>query len=68
MLVSVDKCSKCGRGKGEKHKVVGKRPSIATMNRWYENGYAKATDGCKVEPDAYCSHDHASWILVLGLV
>ena len=28
-----------------------KPPSIATMERWANDGVAKATDGCKVEPD-----------------
>jgi len=53
---------------GEKHKAIGKRPSFATMTRWSDNGIAKATDGCKVEPDGTCSHGHSSWMLVLGLI
>jgi len=68
MLVSVSKCSKCSRGMGEKHKAIGKRPSFATMTRWMDNGIAKSTDGCKVEPDGTCSHGHSSWMLVLGLI
>ena len=68
MLVSTDKCYKCGRGMGEKHKAIGKPPSFATMTRWSDNGIAKSTDGCKVEPDGTCSHGHSSWMLVLGLI
>jgi len=68
MLVSVSKCSKCGRGMGERHKAIGKRPSIATMTRWSDNGIAKATDGCRVDLDGTCSHGHASWVLSLGLI
>ena len=45
-----------------------KPPTIATMRRWVENGEAKATDGCTVEPDGSCPHGHKSWLLVLGLI
>ena len=46
----------------------GKRPSLATMEKWMENGVAKATDGCRVEPDGHCPHGHPSWLLQLGLI
>ena len=42
------------------------RPSIATMERWLEAGVAKATDGCRVEPDGTCPHGKRSWLVVLG--
>ena len=45
-----------------------KAPSVKTMERWMLNGIAKATDGCKVEPDGVCSHGKPSWIIKLGLI
>jgi len=63
-------CETCGRAveSGEKHKATQKRPSIATMARWMDSGIARATDGCKVEPDGKCPHGHSSWMLILGLI
>ena len=45
-----------------------KQPSSATMMRWMENGVAKATDGCRIEPDGTCPHGCHSWLVVLGLI
>lgn len=45
-----------------------KPPSMATMQRWSNDGIAKATDGCKVEPDGTCPHGNPSWLLKLGYV
>jgi hypothetical protein len=45
-----------------------KTPSIKTMENWMENGVAKATDGCRVEPDGHCPHGKPSWLLELGLI
>jgi hypothetical protein len=45
-----------------------KAPSIATMEKWMNSGIAKATDGCKVEPDGKCSHGKNSWLIELGLI
>jgi len=45
-----------------------KPPSEATMERWCNNGKAKATDGCWVEPDGVCPHGCKSWLLELGLI
>ena len=45
-----------------------KQPSIKTMEKWVFNGIAKATDGCKVEPDGKCPHGKESWLLVLGMI
>ena len=45
-----------------------KIPSLATMEKWMSNGVAKATDGCRVEPDGTCSHGKPSWLLQLGLI
>jgi hypothetical protein len=45
-----------------------KPPSVATMTKWVCNGVAKATDGCKVEPDGTCPHGKPSWLIKLGYV
>ena len=47
---------------------VTAEPSMATMERWTENGVAKALDGCRVEPDGYCAHNLPSWIRKLGYI
>lgn len=67
-LVAVSECVKCHRLQGEKHKAIGKAPTIRTMEKWMYNGIARATDGCKVEPDGTCYHGHSSWIMVLGYI
>lgn len=46
----------------------GKPPSIATINKWMENGIARAIDNCKVEPDGTCPHGKPSWILAMGYI
>ena len=43
-------------------------PGWDTVQRWEERGVARATDGCKVEPDGTCPHGAKSWLLVLGFV
>ena len=45
-----------------------KAPSMGTLNKWVENGIAKALDGCRVEPDGTCEHHFPSWILALGMI
>ncbi len=45
-----------------------KAPSIETMEKWMADGIARATDGCKVEPDGTCPHGKQSWLLVLGYI
>ena len=45
-----------------------KAPTIKTMERWMLDGMAKATDGCKVEPDGTCPHGKPSWLIVLGYI
>jgi hypothetical protein len=45
-----------------------KEPSIATMERWVNDGIARATDGCKVEPDGTCPHGCNSWLIELGVI
>jgi hypothetical protein len=51
-----------------KPRKARKAPSLATMERWMSAGVAKATDGCRVEPDGRCPHGKKSWLLVLGLI
>jgi len=45
-----------------------KEPSIKTLEKWVQDGIAKATDGCEVEPDGYCQHGKPSWLIELGLI
>jgi len=43
-------------------------PSWETLRKWSEDGIARATDGCKVEPDGHCPHGCQSWLLVRGVI
>lgn len=43
-----------------------KQPSLKTLERWVDDGVAKAIDGCRTEPDGHCQHGLPSWILKLG--
>jgi len=43
-------------------------PGAKQLERWAEDGIAKATDGCMVEPDGTCPHGNPSWLLKLGLI
>lgn len=67
-----DKCdlamfNACDARKPDKHiGKVTKQPSISTMYRWLDTGIARATDGCKVEPDGTCQHGKQSWLVKLG--
>jgi len=45
-----------------------KAPSIATMERWLNDGVARAVDGCRVEPDGTCPHGSPSWLIRLGVI
>ena len=45
-----------------------KAPSLATAERWMDEGIARATDGCPVEPDGHCEHGCPSWLLELDLI
>lgn len=66
--VITDTCPTCHRSKGDKHVATTKVPSVKTMERWSHDGIARATDGCRVEPDGTCEHGHASWMLRLGVI
>ena len=43
-------------------------PSIATLERWMNDGGCQTTDGCWVEPDGRCEHGCESWLLVMGMI
>lgn len=45
-----------------------KPPSVKTLEKWVSNGVAKATDGCRVEPDGNCPHGCPSWFITLGFI
>ena len=49
-------------------KPTTKPPSLTTMERWMRDGVARATDGCRVEPDGVCQHGAPSWLLHLGYI
>jgi hypothetical protein len=38
------------------------------MEKWINEGVARATDGCRVEPDGVCPHGKKSWLLELGYI
>ena len=42
------------------------KPSIATMNKWSNDGIAKTPTGKKTEPDGYADDGSPSWLLALG--
>jgi len=52
------------------HKIqsCNKMPTMKTLEKYSMDGIAKATDGCKVEPDGECIHGHKSWLLVIGVI
>jgi len=66
--VAVETCRTCHRKYGELHKATGRSPSLAKLERWSNDGVAKATDGCRVEPDGVCEHGHVSWLRRLGYI
>ena len=66
--VEVSQCGGCGRKAGDHHRATMKLPSISTLERWADNGGAKATDGCSVEPDGICEHGHKSWLIEVGVI
>ena len=49
-------------------KTPRKPPSLKTMERWISDGVARATDGCRVEPDGTCEHGAPSWLRRLGYI
>lgn len=43
-----------------------KPPSIRTMEKWMDDGVARAVDGARVEPDGVSPDGAPSWISVIG--
>ena len=44
------------------------QPSPQTMTKWICDGVARATDGCRIEPDGSCQHGYPSWFIYLGVI
>ena len=53
---------------GKDVKRCNATPSLKTLEKYSNDGIAKATDGCRVEPDGTCQHGHKSWLLQLGYI
>ena len=51
-----------------RYRSLVKEPSVATLEKWSENGIAKSVFGAKVEPDGYGQHGEPSWMLAAGLI
>lgn len=47
---------------------MGMVPSWRRIEKMCEDGIAKATDGCQVEPDGTCQHGFPSWVIVAGVI
>ena len=43
-------------------------PDMETLQEWFFDSICEATDGCIVEHDGRCPHNHPSWFLRLGLI
>ncbi len=43
-------------------------PSIATLEKWSEEGICKAISGAMVEMDGICENGTPSWFLALGMI
>lgn len=48
--------------------VCKSQPGVQTLNKWANDSFCKALDGCKVEPDGICQHGAPSWLLALGYI
>lgn len=77
----IGKCNHCGRVFDQNKPKLGAifcnrrcaqrffgMPCQSTLEHWVDNGNAKATDGCRVEPDGTCEHGKESWLLVLNMI
>lgn len=53
---------------GHKAELCIHPPSQSLMERWVDQGFARTTDGCKVEPDGICEHGKESWLIVYGVI
>ena len=47
---------------------ICKPPSATTLEKWDNDGYCKALDGCRVEPDGTCEHNKPSWLMAMGWI
>ena len=45
-----------------------KIPSMKTLEKWSEEGYAKSVGGKTVEPDGWDSEGTPSWMILLGMI
>lgn len=61
-------CGLCNQPLGKPNRPTTKEPSQATIERWVNNGKARATDGCWVEADGVCVHGHEAWPRYLGWI
>ena len=43
-------------------------PSNKTLEKWMNDGVARALDGCRIEPDGTCEHDAPSWLIALHMI
>jgi hypothetical protein len=43
-------------------------PDDDTLADWQAEGICRSPDDCLVEPDGWCEHGLASWLLVLAVV
>lgn len=43
-------------------------PSVATLERWSDEGYCLTVTGQKTEPDGHGSDGSPSWLLALGMI
>ena len=66
--INIEEVAERLRAKGATVQIINSPPSIKTMMKWSDDGVAKATDGCRVEPDGTCPHGHQSWLIVLGYI
>lgn len=49
--------------------AVHEEPDQEQLERWVSGtDMCESTDGCTVEPDGWCPHEHMSWLMVKGLV
>lgn len=45
-----------------------KMPSLATLERYSDDGIAKSVFGARVEPDGWDAQGSPSWLLVAGVI
>jgi hypothetical protein len=43
-------------------------PSMATMEKWSNNGIVKSVFGAWVEPDGHGPDGEPSWLLTMGII